>query len=103
MMLVYLDWKGLTAVGIFIVPIGSCRKDQRSGSDGWKYLPNRVGLAAGMPLGPSMTIGELMMPLFGSIADDYGLRMTIFLLALAAACGSSLMLHEPRMRAPEAV
>jgi len=50
-----------------------------------------------------MTIGELMMPLFGSIADDYGLRMTIFLLALAAACGSSLMLHEPRMRAPEAV
>ena len=61
-----------------------------------EYLPNRVGLAAGVTLGLSMTIGGLMMPLFGSIADHYGLRAALFLLGLipALSCVVSMRLRE---------
>jgi FSR family fosmidomycin resistance protein-like MFS transporter len=59
-----------------------------------------VGLAAGVTLGLSMTIGGLMMPLFGSIADHYGLTTALFLLSLipALGCAMSLTLHEPGLQ-----
>ncbi len=67
-----------------------------------EFLPNRVGLAAGVTLGLSMTIGGLMMPLFGSIADHQGLALTLFLLSIvpALSCAVSLTLHEPGTNPP---
>jgi FSR family fosmidomycin resistance protein-like MFS transporter len=60
------------------------------------YLPNRVGLAAGVTLGLSMTIGGLLTPVFGSIADHYGLSTAMLLIALvpSLAFAMSLTLHE---------
>jgi FSR family fosmidomycin resistance protein-like MFS transporter len=57
-----------------------------------EYLPNRVGLAAGVTLGLSMTIGGLLMPLFGTIADHYGLTRALLILGLLPAIGFVLSL-----------
>lgn len=64
---------------------------------GQEYLPSRVGFAAGITLGLSMTIGGLLMPVFGAIADHYGLTCTMVLLSVVPAIGFaiSLTLHEP--------
>ncbi len=63
---------------------------------GQEYLPNRVGLAAGVTLGLSMTIGGLLMPPLGWVADHYGLSAAMFLLCVAPifAFALSLTLRE---------
>jgi FSR family fosmidomycin resistance protein-like MFS transporter len=60
------------------------------------YLPNRIGLAAGVTLGLSMTIGGMLTPVLGTIADHYGLSATLLLVALvpSLAFAMSLTLHE---------
>jgi len=60
------------------------------------YLPNRVGLAAGVTLGLSMTIGGMLTPVLGTIADHYGLTTAMFLVAVipSLAFAMSLTLHE---------
>jgi FSR family fosmidomycin resistance protein-like MFS transporter len=63
---------------------------------GQDYLPNRVGLAAGVTLGLSMTIGGMLTPVLGTVADRYGLSTAMFLVALvpSLAFAMSLTLHE---------
>ena len=99
LLLVFLSLHGITAAAILLVPVGIAMAASNSVVVvmAQEYLPNRVGLAAGVTLGLSMTIGGLMMPLFGAIADRYGLSTTIFLLSLVPAlgCALSLTLHEP--------
>jgi FSR family fosmidomycin resistance protein-like MFS transporter len=86
------------AVGLLLVPVGLVLAASNSVVVvmAQEYLPNRVGLAAGVTLGLSMTIGGLAMPLFGVIADHYGLSRALFLLAFLPAIGFalSLGLHE---------
>jgi FSR family fosmidomycin resistance protein-like MFS transporter len=48
---------------------------------GQSYLPNRVGLASGITLGLGMSFGGLVTPLLGWVADAYGLRATIAVVA----------------------
>lgn len=97
--LMFLRSGGVTMAAIFLVPIGLALAASTSVVVvmGQEYLPNRVGLAAGVTLGLSMTVGGLLMPLVGSIADHYGLRIAMTLLALvpALAFALSLGLHEP--------
>jgi FSR family fosmidomycin resistance protein-like MFS transporter len=58
---------------------------------GQEYLPQRIGIAAGVTLGLSVTIGGFAAPLFGAIGDRHGLipvfaAATVFaLLALAVS------------------
>jgi FSR family fosmidomycin resistance protein-like MFS transporter len=40
---------------------------------GQEYLPQRIGIAAGVTLGLSVTIGGFAAPLFGAIGDHFGL------------------------------
>ena len=63
---------------------------------GQDYLPNRVGLAAGVTLGLSMTVGGMLTPILGAVADRYGLSTAMLLVALipALAFVMSLSLHE---------
>jgi FSR family fosmidomycin resistance protein-like MFS transporter len=97
--MVFLSLHSLMAAALLLVPVGIALSASNSVVVvmAQEYLPNRVGLAAGVTLGLSMTVGGLMMPLFGSIADHYGLRTTLFLLGLipALSCVVSLSLHEP--------
>jgi FSR family fosmidomycin resistance protein-like MFS transporter len=64
---------------------------------GQEYLPNRIGFAAGVTVGLSVTVGGLLMPAFGSIADHHGLRAALTVLAMVPAPGFlvSLALREP--------
>jgi FSR family fosmidomycin resistance protein-like MFS transporter len=99
LMLLFLSLHSLAAAGVLLVPVGFALAAATSVVVvmAQEYLPNRVGLAAGVTLGLSMTIGGLMMPLFGAIADHHGLRTTMLLLSLVPVfgCAVSLTLHEP--------
>jgi FSR family fosmidomycin resistance protein-like MFS transporter len=98
-MLVFLSVHTFAAVAVMLIPVGIALSASNSVVVvmAQEYLPNRVGLAAGVTLGLSMTIGGLMMPLFGSIADHYGLTTALLLLSMipVLACALSLTLHEP--------
>jgi FSR family fosmidomycin resistance protein-like MFS transporter len=99
LLFVFLSAHGLLLAALLLLPVGIALAASTSvvvvmAQD---YLPDRIGLAAGVTLGLSMTIGGLLMPAFGSIADHYGLHMAMTLLALVPAFGFiiSLTLHEP--------
>jgi len=68
---------------------------------GQEYLPQRIGIAAGMTLGLSVTIGGLAAPLFGAIGDHYGL-VPVFgaatLFAIAALGTSTIMPTPPHLK-----
>jgi MFS transporter, FSR family, fosmidomycin resistance protein len=99
LLLLFLSSHRTMAAAFFLVPVGIALSASNSVVVvmAQEYLPNRVGLAAGVTLGLSMTIGGLTMPLFGFIADHHGLTTALFLLSLipALACAMSLTLHEP--------
>jgi MFS transporter, FSR family, fosmidomycin resistance protein len=107
LLLAFINMRAVAAAGILLFPIGLAL----AASTGvvivlaQEYLPNRVGLAAGLTLGLSMTIGGLMMPLFGAIADHYGLTMAMVSLSLlpVLGCAMSMTLNEPGMLAPDSV
>jgi MFS transporter, FSR family, fosmidomycin resistance protein len=64
---------------------------------GQEYLPQRIGIASGLTLGLSVTIGGLMAPVFGWIGDHHGLIAvfaTIGAFALLALL-ASLALPKP--------
>jgi FSR family fosmidomycin resistance protein-like MFS transporter len=69
---------------------------------GQEYLPQRIGIAAGVTLGLSVTIGGFAAPLFGFIGDHYGLvpvfaAATLFgILALAASFTLPTPKNHPR-------
>jgi len=98
LLLLFLNCESLAVAAIILVPIGIAVAAANSVTVvlGQDYLPNRVGLAAGVTLGLSMTIGGLLTPLFGSIADHYGLNTAMLLIALvpSLAFAMSLTLHE---------
>jgi FSR family fosmidomycin resistance protein-like MFS transporter len=96
-MLIFLNSR-LFVAAMMLLPIGITAAASNSvvvvmGQD---YLPNRVGLAAGVTLGLSMTIGGMLTPVLGTIADHYGLSTAMFLVALipSLAFAMSLTLHE---------
>lgn len=99
LMLGFLGLHSLMGAALLLFPVGIALSASNSVVVvmAQEYLPNRVGLAAGVTLGLSMTIGGLMMPLFGSIADHHGLTAALFLLGLipALSCAISFTLHEP--------
>lgn len=97
LLLIFLNSRIMVAA-IMLLPIGIAVAAANSvvvvmGQD---YLPNRVGLAAGVTLGLSMTIGGMLTPVLGAIADHYGLSSAMLLVALvpALAFAMSLTLHE---------
>jgi len=98
LLFVFLSAHDLTAASLLLVPVGISLAASTSVVVvmAQEYLPDRIGLAAGVTLGLSMTVGGLLMPVFGAIADHHGLRMAITLLALVPALGFaiSLTLHE---------
>jgi MFS transporter, FSR family, fosmidomycin resistance protein len=97
LLLMFLNSR-IVVAAIMLVPIGIAAAAANSvvvvmGQD---YLPNRVGLAAGVTLGLSMTIGGMLTPVLGTIADHYGLSTAMFLVALvpSLAFAMSLTLRE---------
>ncbi len=64
---------------------------------GQKYLPNQLGLASGVTLGLSISVGGIFSPVLGKIGDHFGLYPVLYVLAGIALFGllTSLLIKEP--------
>jgi FSR family fosmidomycin resistance protein-like MFS transporter len=71
---------------------------------GQDYLPSRVGTASGITLGLTVSIGGLVSPLIGSVADKTSLQTALAPLVLMPVLSWLLFrtLPEPTMPQPEA-
>jgi MFS transporter, FSR family, fosmidomycin resistance protein len=71
---------------------------------GQDYLPNRVGTASGVSLGLAITVGGLLAPVFGVLADATSLRLTLTVLIALPVLALLLTatMRDPRPRSPEA-
>jgi FSR family fosmidomycin resistance protein-like MFS transporter len=65
---------------------------------GQDFLPNRIGVASGVTLGLAVSAGGLAAPLFGLLADAYGLPITLGTVVAfpAAACALTFGIRDPR-------
>jgi len=72
---------------------------------GQEYLPGRVGTASGVTLGLAVSVGGVVTPALGFVADHEGLRTALALLLvvpiLASALALTLPASDPVRRAPE--
>ena len=68
------------------------------------YLPNRVGTASGLTLGLTASVGGLLAPAFGAVADGHGVQamLSMLVVVLAAGCLVAWRLPEPAPHAPRA-
>jgi len=68
---------------------------------GQAYLPNHMGLSAGVTLGIAISIGGVATPILGRIADHYGLWATLAVLGAVPVASAVLALtlpHPHRLR-----
>jgi MFS transporter, FSR family, fosmidomycin resistance protein len=67
---------------------------------GQDFLPNRIGVASGVTLGLAVSAGGVAAPLFGLLADSYGLPAALGTIAVfpAVACALTFLLQDPRPR-----
>lgn len=84
--MVFLAFVGAATIGTFGVTVVM----------GQEYLPGRIGVAAGVTLGLSIGLGGVGAPVFGAIADNYGLPTMMLTLAALPLVGLALTLSLPR-------
>jgi FSR family fosmidomycin resistance protein-like MFS transporter len=65
---------------------------------GQEYLPGRVGTASGVTLGLAVSVGGVVTPALGFVADRAGLRTALALLVLVPLVAAPLALSLPRPR-----
>jgi FSR family fosmidomycin resistance protein-like MFS transporter len=67
---------------------------------GQDFLPSRIGMASGVTLGLGTSVGGVAAPLFGLLADAYGLPAALATAAAfpAVACALTFLLRDPRPR-----
>jgi FSR family fosmidomycin resistance protein-like MFS transporter len=63
---------------------------------GQEYLPARIGTAAGITMGLSIGLGGLGAPIFGAVADHFGLHALMLVFAALPVLGLVLALMLPR-------
>jgi FSR family fosmidomycin resistance protein-like MFS transporter len=65
---------------------------------GQDFLPNRIGVASGVTLGLAVSAGGVAAPLFGWLADTYGLSTALGTIVAfpAMACVLTFGLRDPR-------
>ena len=67
-----------------------------------EYLPSRIGMASGVTLGLSVTVGGLAAPLLGALADHHGVAAPLLLVSALPLIGlaAALTLPDDRRRGP---
>ena len=65
---------------------------------GQTYLAKSIGFASGITLGVSQTIGGIIAPVVGNLADTYSLSLAMMTLVpfLIVGLGASLLLKDPK-------
>ncbi len=66
---------------------------------GQRFLPNQVGLASGITLGVAISIGGIVAPLLGHVADGYGLPSALGVLTFLSVPAVLLTLMLPKPQA----
>ncbi|MFK4730343.1 MFS transporter [Agromyces mediolanus] len=66
------------------------------------YLPNRIGVASGLTLGLTLSLGGLATPLLGALADASGLQSVFVAMACLVAAGLALSFTLGERRRPGA-
>lgn len=54
------------------------------------YLPNRIGVASGVTLGLTLSLGGVVSPLLGKIADHNSVQLVFIIMAVLVAVGFAL-------------
>ncbi len=72
---------------------------------GQSYLAKNIGLASGVTLGLSTSLGGMITPLLGMVADSYGITsVMVILVGIGALCAlGSLLLPEPKQSSQSTV
>ena len=78
--------------------LGNTSKSEYEGEPLPSYLAKNVGLASGVTLGLSSSLGGMITPLLGMVADAYGITsVMIILVGIGAMCAiGSFILPEPK-------
>jgi FSR family fosmidomycin resistance protein-like MFS transporter len=63
---------------------------------GQEYLPGRVGTASGVTLGLAVSVGGVVTPALGFVADQAGLRTALLLLVVVPVIAAPLAFSLPR-------
>lgn len=62
---------------------------------GQLYIPNHVGLASGVTLGLSVSVGGVLAPVLGSVGDSFGLHSVFMILAAVSVLPVTISLAVP--------
>jgi FSR family fosmidomycin resistance protein-like MFS transporter len=86
------------AAGALLVPLGLCLYVPSSVMVvlGQEYLPSRMGTASGVTLGLALSVGGVVTPGLGFVADHAGLRDAMLLLLTMPLLATALALRLPR-------
>lgn len=60
------------------------------------FVPNRIGLASGISLGLSVSIGGLLAPIIGIVGDKYGLGVAMYIIFGFSVLGFLLTFIMPK-------
>ncbi len=69
---------------------------------GQKFLPNRIGLSSGITLGVAISLGGVVAPALGKVADAYGLMSAMLVILAAGAVTTILAFLIPKPREAKA-
>lgn len=64
---------------------------------GQQYLPNHTGFASGITLGLAVSVGAILCPVLGFIADGYGLTVALYVIAGISALSLMSSLFLPKI------
>lgn len=63
---------------------------------GQQYLPNHTGFASGVTLGLAVSVGAILCPVLGFVADGYGLTIAMYVIAGVYAVSLISLLFLPK-------
>jgi len=72
---------------------------------GQRFLPNRMGVASGIILGLTVSMGGIFSPVLGRIGDSHGLTAVMYVMAgvaLLGLIGTMLLKEQEKITAPAA-
>ncbi len=78
----FVSFHDVATATLLLVPLGLALNAPSSVMVvmGQEYLPNRIGTASGVTLGFSVSVGGVVAPLLGRIADSYGIQAVLTIL-----------------------
>lgn len=89
-----------TIATLLIIPLAFCNSGPYSAmiAHSQSFLPKSMGLASGITLGLSVSVGGMVSPLIGYAADTFGLSSAMYAIVAVAFLGIIFSLIIPKQR-----